>query len=105
MRAVRDEIQIECVLVNENGVLVKVVGEVDMSTAPALEEALVALDGSPTTIDLTEVPFMDSTGLHVLVSTHKRVVERGGSLRITGLQSSVQRAFAVTGLNEYLEVG
>lgn len=97
---------IHCVIVNdETGRIVRVVGEVDMSTAPILEETLSRLDGSATTIDLTGVSFIDSTGLHVLVQTHKRVVGNGGTLQVTGMQPSVRQVFDVTGLDRYFEIG
>jgi anti-anti-sigma factor len=46
-------------------------GEIDMASAPALEEALlVALaDGRPVTIDMRDVTFIDSSGLKVIVAT------------------------------------
>ena len=46
-------------------------GEIDMASAPALEEALlVALaDGRPVTVDMQDVTFIDSSGLKAIVST------------------------------------
>lgn len=48
----------------------RVSGEIDMASAPALEEALlVALaDGRPVTVDMKDVTFIDSSGLKVIVS-------------------------------------
>jgi anti-sigma B factor antagonist len=45
-------------------------GEIDMATAPALEAALlVALAaGRPVTLDMKDVTFIDSSGLKVIVS-------------------------------------
>ena len=46
-------------------------GEIDMASAPALEEALlVALaDGRPVTVDMHDVTFIDSSGLKVIVAS------------------------------------
>jgi anti-sigma B factor antagonist len=48
----------------------RLVGEIDMATAPALQEAiLLALAaGRPLTIDMKDVTFIDSSGLKVIVA-------------------------------------
>ena len=98
--------RIRCVsTIDETGRVVQVFGEVDLSTAPELEQSLADLDGVAVTIDLAEVPFMDSSGLHVLVRAHRRVLEHGGTFRLTGLQSSIRRVFEITGLDEHFDVG
>lgn len=45
-------------------------GELDCQSAPALAEALAQAeaDGRPVVVDLTELQFIDSSGLHVLLS-------------------------------------
>ncbi|HVL95655.1 MAG TPA: STAS domain-containing protein [Solirubrobacteraceae bacterium] len=49
-------------------VVVAVLGEIDMATAPALESALAdaLVRASAVTVDLDACDFMDSSGLHVL---------------------------------------
>ena len=46
--------------------IVGVRGEVDMFTAPQLEEALAARDGLPIIVDLRNVTFLDSHGIRAL---------------------------------------
>ena len=82
--------------------VVDVEGEVDVFTAPKLREAIIGLlaDGKEKIIvNLEGVPFMDSTGLGVLVGGLKRVKERNGELAIAGAQGTVLRVLNVTGLN------
>ena len=58
---------------NLNGsIIISVCGEMDMTTAPQLEEALAACNGQPVVVDLTELTFIDSTGLHVLLQDRKK---------------------------------
>ncbi len=60
-------------------------GEIDVWTAEALRQSLHDLqaDGQPRVlVDLTDVPFVDSTGIGVLVGGLKRAREAGGSLRL-----------------------
>ena len=51
-----------------------VVGEVDISSAPAFEAALnsAATFGKPVVVDLTECTYLDSSGLSALVRAMKR---------------------------------
>ncbi len=49
-------------------------GELDLATAPQLEEALVSAidEGREVVLDLRELEFMDSSGVRVLVVAHTR---------------------------------
>ncbi|MBV9311236.1 MAG: STAS domain-containing protein [Solirubrobacterales bacterium] len=62
---------------NERRVIVT--GELDVSTAPLLKKRLEQLhaDGRPVRLNLANVPFIDSTGVHVVVEFVKRA-RRGG---------------------------
>jgi anti-anti-sigma factor len=55
-------------------VIVLIRGELDLATAPELETAIgESVDaGHDVVVDLRELEFMDSSGLRVLVSAHKR---------------------------------
>jgi anti-anti-sigma factor len=61
-------------------------GEFDLATAPNAERdilaALQSADQPDLTIDLTEVTFMDSTMLHVLVRLHRSIKHRQGTMVI-----------------------
>src|SRR4029453_11985858 len=50
-------------------VVLRARGELDLSTAPTLEHALVTLDGgsSEGLLDMSQVSFMDSSGLRLLI--------------------------------------
>jgi anti-anti-sigma factor len=83
--------------------IVSVGGEVDLETASQLgDHALEALrDVSPhVLLDLTEVTFMDSTGLKVLLSIQRRAALAGGSFAIAGASRSVRKILALTGLDQ-----
>jgi anti-sigma B factor antagonist len=67
------------------GVLVRVLGEIDIVTAPVLQRHLESAIGSgrPTiVIDLEETTFLDARGVGVLVGARKRVTSAGGRLVI-----------------------
>jgi anti-anti-sigma factor len=78
-------------------------GELDLETAPELEErALAALrDGGEVVLDLRELDFMDSTGVRTLVLAHQTAQGDGaGSLTIVAPsgEGAVGRIIAVAGL-------
>lgn len=87
--------------------LVRVCGEVDISTAALLKEAIVLAlqaDHSSLAIDLSEVGFLDSSGLQVLMSAKRRTAERGGEVYIVGMKTQVRRVFSLVGLQKIFRV-
>lgn len=81
--------------------LVEVGGEIDLHSAPQLRaELLKAVEAAApkVVIDLSDVTFIDSTGIGVLVGALKRAREKGGSLNFCGIQTRVKRVFEITGL-------
>ena len=83
--------------------IVSVGGEVDLETASQLgDHALDALlDVSPhVLLDLTDVTFMDSTGLKVLLSIQRRADLAGGSFAVAGASRSVRKILTLTGLDQ-----
>jgi anti-anti-sigma factor len=82
--------------------VVAVEGEVDMASSPQLERALLEVADGDVVVDLTSVPFLDSSGIATLVRAHRAVTGRGDQLATTGEQSLVRHALEVTGLFEVL---
>jgi anti-sigma B factor antagonist len=82
-------------------------GELDISSAPVLEEALGRVEaGGPAllVIDLRGLEFMDSTGLRTLVSADQRARNAGRRMAIVRGPEAVDRIFNVTRLDERLEL-
>ena len=87
--------------------LVAVSGELDASTASDLYGALADLEienARNVVLDLAGVAFMDSTGLGVIVTEHKRLQHDNGTLTIFSPPSSVRRLFEITGLDSMLDI-
>jgi anti-sigma B factor antagonist len=86
---------------------IAVSGEIDLGTAPQLETALAdALSATPTqiTVDLSDVEFIDSTGVSVLVRSAHQGEQRGVSVRVHGAHGIVARVLEVTGVARYLQM-
>jgi anti-sigma B factor antagonist len=82
-------------------------GELDLATVPILQEAFetVFSDGGAEMIvvDLTELAFMDSTGLNALLEMYN-VCEHADRLRVINGSPTVERLFDITGLRKRLPV-
>ena len=86
-------------------VVVAVGGELDMATAPQLQDEITdLLDRGHTRLvfDLTDVSFCDSTGLSVFVRAKNSSDEAGGVVRLAAPQRGVLRILEVSGLVEVL---
>ena len=95
------------VKVEEQGAsrVVRLSGECDIASAPQLQEALKSMRGPDITeviVDATELDFMDSTGLGVVMGALKRLKESGGTLKIAGARGPVRRVLEVTGLDRVI---
>jgi anti-anti-sigma factor len=81
-------------------------GEFDMAATftvePALEQALEAPGLNAMTVDLTELRFIDSTGVGVLLRLDEETRARGVELTILRGPREVQRVFELAGLHEAL---
>lgn len=85
--------------------VVAATGEVDVFTAPTLDEALSAAIGAGSDrliVDLSGVDFLDSTGLSVLVKALKRIREADGSLDVVVSAERVAKVFRLTGLDRVI---
>ena len=92
-----------------SGMILRVSGEVDLSTASPLDEELTALEQElpphgHLVLDLTEVTFLASAGLSVLIKHGQRCRDAGRDLRIASGNRTVARALLITGLTENLDV-
>ncbi|MHA3772371.1 STAS domain-containing protein [Verrucomicrobiota bacterium sgz303538] len=84
---------------------IKLAGEIDLCSVPQLRDALDSKvsQGRPALIlDLTEVTFMDSSGLSVIISFWRQMQEHGGKLVIVGATGEVLEVFRLTNLDQYI---
>jgi anti-sigma B factor antagonist len=82
-------------------------GEVDLHTAPELRERLGAAidDGCrEIVVDLTQVTFVDSMTLGVLLGALKRLRQQSGELKIVVSDPSLRRIFEITLLDNVFQL-
>jgi len=87
--------------------VVHVAGEIDVYTAPALRERLdqeIERGQHDLVVDLSDVTFMDSTGLGVLVGRLKLIRVHEGAMRLVCAHDRVLKVFTITGLDKVFEI-
>jgi len=95
------------VVERDDGMVVRVEGELDVASATVLDDALKqaeASDAPVIAIDLTGVSFIDSTGLRALLEAHARDSRHpaAGRLEITGGTEQAQKLFRLAGVLDKL---
>ncbi|HEY5196877.1 MAG TPA: STAS domain-containing protein [Solirubrobacteraceae bacterium] len=89
----------------DTGLSVVAQGELDLSSAPLLEAALLAAEATEAasiTLDIDGVSFIDSTGLRTLLEAHVRSQQDGNRIRLTKGSTQAQRLFALAAVDEIL---
>lgn len=87
--------------------VVGVRGEVDVSSAPALQQRLGELfsgGAGKVVVDLTDVGFIDSSGLGALVSARNAAEESGGALSLVCTSERILKLLMITGLDGVFDV-
>lgn len=89
-------------------IVISAVGELDLSTVDSFRSTVMDAVGdsasSSVVIDLTQVTFIDSTTLSVLVGAHKELSAQDRQLTIRTRQPLVLRLFDITGLSSLLKI-
>jgi anti-sigma B factor antagonist len=82
------------------------VGELDLYSSTRLDDAVVEAEGEKwpcVCLDLTELQFMDSAGLRLIMRTHARATKNGRRMVLRRGPDTVDRVFRLTGLDRELE--
>jgi anti-anti-sigma factor len=99
----------------QNGVVtIALSGDLDLATAPILSEKLAPFEGngvSTIILDLQDLTFIDSTGMHTFLEARKRATlearkratSKGQRLLVRGASSTAQRYISIVGLKFLLD--
>ena len=100
-------LRIEAVVSDEWLQTISLAGELDAYTAPQLQEAVTGALSEGLiwlVVDLTQVDYIDSVGLGILIGGVKRAGERGGDLAVVSNRRNICKVFDVSGTAEMLNV-
>lgn len=82
--------------------VVRFSGVLDIASAADLPELLVQIAGSTVVVDLTDLSFMDSSGLSALIVARKRIAVDGDSLVLSRPQPGVLQVLEAAGLVDWV---
>jgi len=83
----------------------RISGDLDLETAPLLlakAEPYLAAPTGGLVIDLTDLAFIDSSGLSALIRINQHMVKAGRPFEIISPRPTVAKAFEITGLDRVL---
>ena len=82
-------------------------GELDAATAPVLDAGIaeaVAAGVEQVVIDCAGLDFIDSSGLSVLATNHKRLQDARRALVVEAAPAGARRLFEIAGMDRVLDV-
>ncbi len=85
---------------------VKPEGRIDTKTSPILENDIQKyIDSTDNMIlDFTNVDYISSGGMRVLLALHKRLKKKGGTLKVINVKDSIYDIFKLVGFHSMVEV-
>src|SRR4051812_48819383 len=88
----------------EGVVVVRPRGELDIATAPLLDDILadLATRGASAVLDLSETEFIDSSGLQTILTAYATSQRDGFGLTMLPGPPAVMKVFEISGLTERL---
>ena len=86
----------------------KIVGEIDHHSAAEIKDSVdskIISEGVSTLIfDLTNLTFIDSSGIGVIIGRYKLIKSLGGQMYIISSNKSVDKLLALSGIPEIIKV-
>ena len=91
----------------KNALVIRLSGELDHSEAARVRgemDDLIDDTGVRRLVfDLSDLKFMDSSGIGLIIGRYKRLARRGGSVAVSGSNARIDRIFAMAGLYQLVE--
>ncbi len=83
--------------------IVELIGDIDGSTASLVQEQVLPLAQSAARIllDLTQVPYMSSAGLRMLLSVYRQISSHSGEVILVGLSEEIHDTMSITGFLDF----
>lgn len=87
-------------------VSLEIKGRIDTTTSPALQNELMKAfqKADQVVLDFTEVEYISSAGLRILLLGHKTAEAKNGSMKIIHVEKSVMNVLQMTGFSNFLEI-
>ena len=92
-------------IANGGTITLKVIGRLDTTTAPQLEETVVAAaaEAKDLILDCAELAYVSSAGLRVILKAQKLMM-RKGTMKLTQVNETVMEVLEITGFSDILTI-
>lgn len=89
-----------------NILIIKVNGSIDSNTAPEIQEKIfeASADSKNVIIDLSEVDFVSSAGLRVILMIYRQIKSKDGKVVLVGVSEEIRDVMTVTGFANFFEM-
>jgi anti-sigma B factor antagonist len=79
--------------------VVEIAGEIDSNSAPQAQERVLPLvqPGAKILLDMSNVEYMSSAGLRMLLSMYRQITRQNGGLVLVGLAEEIKDTMSITG--------
>ena len=83
----------------ETATIIELIGDIDAKTTPAIQEEILAVarSNSKVIFDMSQVVYMSSTGLRMLLLLYRTANFNSGNLIMVGLREEIQDMMSITG--------
>jgi anti-sigma B factor antagonist len=83
--------------------VVKLAGDIDGKTAPQVQAEVLPLaqPESKMLLDMSQVPYMSSAGLRMLLSVYRQVTAKAGQVVLIGLAENLEDTMSMTGFLDF----
>jgi anti-anti-sigma factor len=92
----------------ENGIsIISFEGEVDISVVDSIRTKfrnLIDEKKKGILVDMSKVPYIDSSGLGMFVETMQEMAKYGGEIKLMKMTSDVRKVFELTRLNNFFKI-
>ena len=91
----------------DSGLVLPVFGEIDVANADALHEQALSLGEGGRAfgiLDMSELTFIDSTGLSALIDARKQLLQMNCAMRLVITRPNIRKVFEITGLTEVFDI-
>lgn len=87
-------------------IIVTIAGSIDSKTAPDLQQSIMQVigDSSKVVMDLTQVTFVSSAGLRVLLMVYRQLKAKDGKVVLVGVSDEIKDVMFMTGFISFFEI-
>lgn len=89
-----------------NVTIIELNGELDSNAAQQVQTQILSLatENSRILLDMTDVNYMSSAGLRLLLLLYRQIREQVGNIAIVGLNDDVKDVMAITGFIDFFAI-